>query len=136
MARGMKLPVTTNRRGGAELIQGSDYLAQTVRAGLTPNTSRNPFQPGGGVAVGVPEDVVLAVNDAKAASRVRQAVKRFFARLRRDELAKLVPGGSGISFRRPYGSGDLTADVRYVDLEADEEAEVATNLIDATKPKG
>lgn len=135
MARGLKLPIQTNRKGGAELIQGSPYLAQVVRAGLTPNTSRNPFQAGGGIAIGIPEDVVFAVNDAKTMSRVRKAIKRFFSRLRRDELARLRQGAEGVSFRRPEGTGNLEADVRYIDLEADEPGEVQTNFRDALRGK-
>lgn len=136
MARGMKLPIKTNRKGGAELIQGSAYLDQVIRSGLTPNTSRNPFQTGAGVEVGIPEDVIFAPNDAKTMSRVRQTIKRFFNRLKQDELAQLIQGSEGISFKREYGSGDLEANVQYVDLEADQEQTVRTNLRDAQRTKG
>lgn len=136
MARGMVLPVRSNKRGGADLIEGSPYLAQVISAGLTPNTSRNPFQAGSGIEVGIPEDVVFAVSGAQTVARVRRAISRFFVRLRRDELARLIPGAEGISFERDQGTGDLYANVRYLDLEADEVNVVKSNMRDAMQMPG
>jgi hypothetical protein len=62
MAKGMAIPIRTNGRGGAKLIAGSPHTRQTIRVGLTPNTSRNPFQAGNGVEVGVSESIVFANN--------------------------------------------------------------------------
>lgn len=129
MAKGMAIPVRTNGRGGAKLIVGSPYARQVVLVGLTPNTSKNPFQAGAGVEVGISEAPVFQVNDAGAAGRARRGIVRFFARIRADEIARLSNGEEGLRFD---DSGDeLVARIRYVELEADREDEIESNLRDA-----
>lgn len=130
MAKGFGIPMRTNRRGGAQLIQGTPYTDQVIRVGLTPNLSRNPFQAGGGVEVGISEKLVFAVNAPAAAARARREITRFFMRLREAEIARLAPE-DGIRVA-PEGE-ELIARVKYVDLEADAEGEVSSNLKDASR---
>lgn len=130
MAKGFAIPIRSNRRGGAQLIQGTPYTEQSIRVGLTPNLSRNPFQAGGGVEVGISEKLIFAVNSPAAAARARREIIRFFARLREAEIARLAPE-DGIRVG-PEGE-ELIARVKYVDLEADQEGEVESNLKDASR---
>jgi hypothetical protein len=125
----MALPVKANGRGGARLIYGSAYARQTILAGLTPNTSRNPFQAGAGVEVGISEKVVFAVNGPGAQSRARREIRAFFARARAEDIAKLVSGPEGLAFDAP--EAELIAKIRYIELEADREDVVETDLKDA-----
>lgn len=127
MSRGMAIPVRTNRRGRAELIEGSAYLKQVISIGLTAATSRNPFERGNGVDIGLDEAVVFGTNDAVAEALARGGIVRFFSRLRSAGLARLVPG-EGIRFSRTPGEGDLLVEVNYFDLEADDEETVIANL--------
>jgi len=129
MARGMAIPVRTNRRGGAFLIEASRYLRQVVFYGLTPNLNMNPFQAGGGVEIGISERVIFSNLTPVARSLARRGIGRFFARLRAEDIARLVPGAEGLSFED--ADGELIANVRYLDLEADEENVVRTNMIGA-----
>ena len=131
MAKGMALPVRTNRRGGAFLVEGTPYLDQLIRSGLTPNHSRNPFQAGGGIEVGISERIVFAPLAPGAKNLARRGISRFFARLRADDLARLSPGSEGLKFEE--GDGELVARVKYVDLEADEENEVRSNMRSALR---
>jgi hypothetical protein len=131
MAKGMSLPVRTNRRGGAFLVEGTPYLEQVIRSGLTPNLSRNPFQAGGGVEVGISERIVFAPLAAAARNLARRGISRFFARLRAEDLARLSPGSEGLAFDE--ADGELIARIKYVDLEADEENEVRTNMRSALR---
>lgn len=131
MARGLALPIATTRRGGAATLEGTPYLEQTIRSGLTPNYSRNPFQRGGGVVVGVSEKVVFGVPGPGRAAAARREITRFFSRLRARDLAKLGPGSEGL--RVEFVGEELIATLTYVDLEADAEGELSTNLKDALR---
>jgi hypothetical protein len=131
MAKGIELPISVTRRGGARLLEGTPYLEQVIRYGLTPNYSRNPFQAGGGVVVGVSERCVFGVPGPARAAAARREITRFFARLRAADLAKLGPGSEGL--RVEFEGEELVAAIRYVDLEADEEGKLSTNLQDALR---
>jgi hypothetical protein len=126
MAKGMSLPLRANGRGGARLIYGSAYARQTILAGLTPNTSRNPFQAGEGVEVGISEKVVFAVNAPGAQAQARREVRAFFARARVEDIATLVPGTEGLAFDDT--GAELVAQIRYIELEADREDVVESDL--------
>lgn len=132
MAKGMAIPVRVNRRGGAATIEGTPYVEQTISVGLTPNLSRNPFQAGGGVELGISERFVFANDTPGTRAGARLQIVRAFARWRAEEIAKLAPGNEGLSFE-DGNDGELVANVRYVDLEADAEGEVRTNLKDALR---
>lgn len=132
MARGMAIPVRTTPRGGAKLVAGTPYAKQAISVGLTPNLSRNPFQTGDGVEVGISERIVFMNNTPGAEGFARRQIVRLFTRLRAAEIAKLVPGNEGIRFEVSAG-GELTAKIRFVELEADAEAEVDANLRDALR---
>lgn len=129
MAKGFAVPVRTNKRGGAQLIKGTPYTEQTIRVGLTPNHSRNPFQTGGGVEVGISEQIVFSVNASSVLARARREVTRFFARLREAEIARIAPEG----LKLENAAEELVARIKYVDLEADREGEVESNLKDALR---
>lgn len=129
MAKGMQLPVRANGRGGARMTYGSAYARQTILCGLTPNTSRNPFQAGEGVEVGVSEKVVFAVNAPGAQARARREIRAFFARARAEDIARLVSGPEGLTF--DDSGSELVAKIRYIELEADREDVVETDLKDA-----
>lgn len=129
MARGMAVPIRMNGRGGAKLLAGSLYTRQVILTGLTPNTSKNPFQAGSGVEVGVSERPVFKVNSSAAKAQARRDIVRFFARIRTDDIAKLAPTTEGLSFND--AGAELVATVHYVELESDAPAEVETNLKDA-----
>lgn len=131
MPKGMAVPVRSNRRGGAQLIEGTPYTEQVIRVGLQPNTSRNPFQAGDGVEVGISERVIFSVNDVSAQAQARSEIVRFFARLREADLARLSSGSEGLSMQSDGET--LSVTVRYVDLEADRENEIETNLKDAQR---
>lgn len=131
MAKGMAIPVRTNRRGGASLREGSPYVRQTIRAGLTPNISKNPFQAGDGVEIGISERVVFDLNAPGARSEGRRQIRSFFVRARAAEIARLSAGREGISFVTL--EGELVARVRYIELEADREDDLSTNLKDGLR---
>jgi hypothetical protein len=120
----------TNARGGAQLIQGTPYTEQTIKVGLTSNVSRNPFQEGGGVDVGISEQLIFAVNAPAAGARARREVTRFFTRLRTADIAKL---SSEDGIRITQEAEELVARVKYIDLEADEPGEVESNFKDALR---
>jgi hypothetical protein len=129
MAKGMEIPVRVNGRGGARIIAASPYTRQVILNGLTPNTSRNPFQAGLGVEVGVSEAPVFKVNGPGAKAAARRDIVRFFARIRNDDIAKLASADEGLSFTQQ--EAELVAKIRYIELESDREGEVESNLKDA-----
>lgn len=132
MARGLAIPVRTNRRGGAATREGSPYVRQTILTGLRPNLSTNPFQAGDGVTLGISERIVFGNETPATRSLARSQVVAFFVRARAAEIAKLAPGRDGVRFSVEE-SGELTARIRYVELEADREAELSTNLKDGLR---
>lgn len=136
MAKGMALPVRVNKRGGAVLKEGTPYTEQVISAGLTPNISKNPFQAGGGVEIGISERFIFANNTPGTQAGARRQIVRFFTRIRAQGIARLAPGRDGLSFRRETGE-EMVADVNYIDLEADQEKHLVTNLKDAlqSEPK-
>ncbi len=129
MAKGMKLPVQVNKKGGAALIEATPYTDQTVGAALTPNLSKNPFQAGGGVEIGISESFIFANNAASAQATARRNVTRVFARLRAQEIAKLAAGRDGLKFTND--EAELVAEIKYIELEADSERHLSTNFKDA-----
>ena len=128
MAKGMAIPVRTNRRGGATLRAGSPYARQTIAVGLTPNISRNPFQAGDGVEVGISERFVFALNSPGAQAGARRQIVQFFVRARAGEIARLAAGRDGISFSSE--GAEMTARIKNIELEADKERDLVTNLKD------
>lgn len=132
MARGMAIPMAVTGRGGAQLLQGSEYTRQVIQVGLTPNTSRNPFQPGDGVEVGIDERIVFA-DAIQAMALGRRSVTRFFARIREHGIAKLAPDGG---LRMSGVREELVARVAYVDLDADKADEVRSDLRTPSVPRG
>jgi hypothetical protein len=131
MAKGIAVPVRTNRRGGASTREGSTYTRQVLAIGLTPNVSTNPFQAGNGVEVGIDERFVFDLNSPGAQSGARRQITRFFARTRAADLARLAAGRDGVRFETE--SGEMIANVRYVELESDREGEFSSNLRDALR---
>ena len=131
MPKGIAVPVKANRQGRVRTIQGTPYLDQVVRLGLTPNTSSNPFQAGDGVEVGISERIVFMTNDVEAQAFVRRQVVNLFKRLREKELAKLAPGKEGIVFTKD--GEELICEVNYVDLEAERAARVEINVRNALR---
>lgn len=129
--QGMALPIQVNRRGGARLISGTPYTEQVIKAGLTPNTSKNPFQAGDGVEVGISERVVFMNNDSQAKAFTRGQIVNFFKRLRSEGLAKLAPGKEGVNFRSE--GEELIVEIGYVDLEADKEGVVDVSVKGANR---
>lgn len=129
MATGMAIPIRTTGRGGAKLLSASAYTRQVILVGLTPNTSRNPFQAGLGIEVGVSERPVFKVNSAGAKAQARRDVVQFFARIRNDDIAKLAPGAEGLTITAD--GAELVARIHYIELEADREDEIESNLKDA-----
>lgn len=132
MKQGMALPVRTNKRGGAQLTKGTPYVEGIVRAAITPNVSRNPFQVGGGVDLGVDERIVFSLNGPGAVARVRRDVTRIFTRLRSAEIAKLSPENAVSS----SASGEeLTVAISYLEIDADSERSVESNLKNPGPPE-
>jgi hypothetical protein len=119
MGVGIMLPVQVDRRGTAKTKKGGEYLRQIIFSGLTPNYSRNPFQTGGGVVLGISERIIFANNIESSQMIAKREISNFFQRLKNDGLARLIPGSRGIEM---VASGaDLEATVRYIDLEGDRE---------------
>lgn len=129
MSKGMKLPIQVNKKGGAALIDATPYTDQTVRAALTPNISKNPFQAGSGVEIGISERFIFAVNSAGAQANARRQILKIFTRLRAQEIAKLAAGRDGLKFRAD--GPELIAKINYIELEADQERHLSTNMKDA-----
>lgn len=132
MAKGLAIPVRTNMKGGAALRSGSPYTKQVILNGLTPNLSSNPFQAGGGVEVGISEALVFGNNTPGTQAAARRQIVQFFIRARAAEIAKLAPSKEGVRFSTPE-SGELEARIKYIELEADKEGELSTNLKDGLK---
>lgn len=131
MPKGIAIPVKANRQGRVRTLQGTPYLDQVIRSGLTPNISRNPFQAGDGEEVGISERIIFMINEAEAQAFIRNQIVRLFKRLREMELAKLAPGKEGIVFQKD--GEELVVQVNYVDLEAERAARVEINVRDALR---
>jgi len=129
--KGMVRPVRVTKKGGAATTEGTDYTEQTIAAGLTPNVSKNPFQAGQGVEIGISERFVFANNAPGAQAGARRQINQFFKRLRLAGIARLAPGRDGLRFNDE--GAELVARLKYIDLEADKEGELVTNLKDALR---
>ena len=127
MAKGLSLPVKANKKGGALLMYGTPYTEQTIRIGLTPNYNMNPFQAGGGVEIGISERFIFANNVPGARANARREIVRNFSRWRSLEIAKIAPGNNSVSFSDV--NEELNVKIKYVDLEADKEGDISTNLL-------
>lgn len=129
--KGIALPIRVNGRGGVQTTQGTPLTSQIIMSGLSPCRSKNPFQAGNGVELGIPSRIVFAINSQEARNLAESAIERAFVRWDLAGVAKLQTGEEGLKMET--SKGELIARVQYVDLEADSGAEVEKNLTKAMR---
>lgn len=114
---GIKVPVTADR-GRLATEDSGDQLAKVIMLALASGDSNNPWATDEGT-----QDVVFGLPNNGTRALVERAVRQNFARLERDQRARLtklavVEAADGV----------LNVDVSYVDLEARTERDITTRV--------
>jgi len=113
MATGMTSPLAVTQKGEAQTVSGSALIKQLLITALRDCSSENPFQD-----LGIGDKLIFDVLDPKTIARLTVRIQQIFARFQGEQLAKLIPGGQGLTFSREE-EGELSAMIKYVDLETD-----------------
>lgn len=114
MSTGTKLPLTITPLGGIQKIEGPEMLQQNIRLGVTPASSRHPWNQ----HLAPKEDLIFDINDSLVGGQLVAHIYSFF-----DELERL--GQATLSRKRDAvkldlsdrGSGDMKVAITYTDLE-------------------
>jgi hypothetical protein len=116
MATGIKLP-TTIKNGRLELLGGDDYIRQLVETAMGDSDSENPFQD-----IGLGEFMIFDINDPLSEGEIRDRVRKAFASLESDQLARL----SSIEFARR--GAEAVMFLVYEDLETGQRPQIEVPL--------
>lgn len=84
MARGIEVP-TKAVNGRLKLLSGDGYIRQLVETMLDDGDSENPFQD-----LPMREDMIFQINDSISDGLIKEKIKKGFAILERDQLARYV----------------------------------------------
>jgi hypothetical protein len=114
MAKGIRLPVATNPRGGAEISEGSELLRQLIMLGVKPASNLHPWNQ----ELTPRADIIFDINDGVLGSEFEGAIYDLFDDLERLGLAAISKGRGGIFVEtQNRDKGELEVIVRYTDLE-------------------
>lgn len=117
MAKGIRLPVRVGPRGGMEVMEGPEIIRQNIMLGVRPASSLNPWNQ----QLTPREETIFDINDNVSGTMFESHVYDLFDDLERVGLATIRRGrGNGIlidATDREREQGNLTAVIRYTDLE-------------------
>ena len=111
-AKGLSLPIKTDRRGGFAQIEGVPYIRQLIAVALGDDDSDNEFQD---LGLGA-RPIFGNVSDEGLKDWIRNRVRQLMDEFRTSGLAQLK------SFNFIEGdqdSGELVGVLHYIDLESD-----------------
>lgn len=118
MAKGMALPIDVNPRGGAQIIEGDDYISSLVATGLSDCSDDNPFND-----LGLGLEQVFSLAEHATTAKARYRIDLVFAELESKDLARL----ESVKFFDST-DGELSVTVAWINLEANERQEFTTSL--------
>ena len=116
MAKGLKIPVRANKRGGVETVEGDDQAQQIVSTGLGDGDSDNAFEQDLD-DLGMGSGMIFDASDPSFRARVLRRLFAIFKRWEAEERFKLVR--DSIEWSEDEGKGDTFLDFRYINLESD-----------------
>lgn len=119
MPKGLELPLGVDKYGRAKILSGTEQLEKLLRTGLSICSSNNPFQ----TDLGLDPTLIFDITSPEAEGAARDAIKAVFKIFEIRGRARLSPP---IEFER--GDGKLFAHIKYIDLEAEEEAELYVSV--------
>jgi len=115
------MPVRVGPDGRAVTVEGTEQLKKIISLGLSDKDSCNPFQD-----EGIGKRFVFALPDERTVADVSARVRAVFTRLSAQGRARLVAGYP--KFEIDHVLQDLVVDIRFIDLEATKEAELAVRF--------
>jgi len=125
MPKGLSIPLTVNKGGGAKVEREEFQLSKLVILALLEGGDENPFQD-----IGLPPKIIYRINDEAAKYdakfSIEQALKSFEGRL------KLGKDGVQISetVNPQTKEAELFVSFEWVDLDTDEEKEFSAKFTD------
>jgi hypothetical protein len=118
MAQGLSLPVRAFR-GRAALSSGSEKNDQVISLCILDGDNNNPFNDDVGLTA-----PIFKLDSASVRAQVELRIKTHFDRLYYANRIRLLK----IEFTDVNQEGDLRVNVRYIDLETDEELEAVYKI--------
>jgi hypothetical protein len=115
MPVGLQLPVGVDPAGAVALIEGDEQASKIIRTALSPCYSNHAFQQD----LGLGEGAIFDMATAEGKARLRSRIRRLFSVFRAEDRYRLVEGS--VTIEDGPAEGDLTLELKYKDLETDEE---------------
>jgi hypothetical protein len=112
MAKGLRVPVGVDNKGGSMTVEGDDDLLKVIMLALSDNDNENAFQQD----IGLSQDAVFAIARPDFRARVLTQLFRIFAIFERFKLAKL--NRASLAWERT-SEGEQTLSFEFVNLESD-----------------
>ena len=114
MATGVTLPVGVDVTGGLSLVSGDDNSIKIIKTALGDNDNDNAFQQD----IGLGADIVFALDKPDSRAQIVRRLRVIFADFERQNRYRLLR--DTVKFIEAPGTGELTLEFRYLDLETDE----------------
>ena len=115
MPVGLRIPVGVDAGGGVALVEASEQANKIIKTALSPCYSAHAFQQD----LGVGEAMIAEVATVEGKARLRSRIRRLFTAFRADDRYRLIEGS--VVINEGPEEGELTLELKYQDLEADEE---------------
>lgn len=111
MAKGLKIPVQVDNKGGSLVVEGDEYSRQVLFTGLAGHDNVNAFQQGTGLG----EGMIFGLTDTSTRASVLRRLRELFDVWEAERLYRLM--SETIRWSKDSQRGELILDFKYVNLE-------------------
>jgi hypothetical protein len=112
MAKGLRIPVGVDLRGGSATVEGDEYAKQVLAAGLTGHDNANAFEQESGLG----EGMIFGINSTSLKASVLRRLYAMFDAWEAERLYRLMRETVAWSTAT---DGDLVLEFKFVNLETD-----------------
>jgi len=113
MAKGLKIPVGVTATGGTAAVEGEEHNLQLIGTSLSSSESANAWQQ----EVNLGEDMIFGLDESTLRTTILRRLYQIFEAFEANKLYQL--DRDSIEWSREQ-DGELTLELRYIDLETDE----------------
>lgn len=122
MPTGFKIPIRANPGGGIALVSGNENNNKIIKTGLSATDNQNAFQQD----LGIGQNMVFDIKDPALRGFLVTKIKKLFAMFELQKRFKLLV--DTLDWIEVKDDGELRLELRYIDLESDEEKMFSRNF--------
>lgn len=123
MAKGLRIPVGVDSRGGTAWVEGEDNDFKTIMTALADCENENAFQQG----IGLGADMIFDLEDQAIRAQIMSRLESIFAAFEAERRYKLVE--ESVEWSTIPDAGELVLTFRYFNMETDEEQEFTRRFV-------